>query len=76
MNTEKGFIRLIIILVILGVVLTIMGYNPVTLWNMFVIPVLSFIWGIIVWFVDFLVSLIREGGEAFDKILNVFGLNR
>lgn len=76
MNKERGFVRIIIILIVLGVVLTLLGYNPVVLWEQFVMPILSIVWGIIVLLVDFLVTLLRGAGKYFDSLLSMLGLER
>ena len=75
MNKEKGFVRIIIILVIIGVIMTLLGYNPVVLWDSVIMPVLAFIWGIVVWFVDFVVGLLRNAGDAFDKLLGILNID-
>jgi hypothetical protein len=75
MNKEKGFIRIIIILIIIGVIMTFLGFNPLKLWDYVILPVVEFIWGIIVWFVDFVVGLLRNAGSSFDKLLNILNIN-
>lgn len=71
-NTQNsGFIRLILLVIIVLVIMSFYGYNPQVLWMDFILPVILFVWGIIVWIVSFLVGLIKAGWAAVEVVLNI-----
>jgi len=70
-NQKGGFIRIIILLVIILVVGQFLGYSPANLLNNFFIPIFNIVWDIIVFVVNMMVTALREGYAALEKLGNL-----
>lgn len=67
-NTRGGFIRFIILLIIVLVIAQLLGYGPLEFVTKIIIPGVIIAWHIILLIVNFLVELLREGYTAFFEI--------
>lgn len=57
MNTQRGFIRIMVILIVLVVLLYIADLGPINLWNQFILPVLKDVWEILKSIISFLTEV-------------------
>jgi hypothetical protein len=71
-NKQKGFIQIIILLIIIAVVAYLMGFDPSKLWSSFIYPILAFIWTAILWVAQLFANIIKVGLEALNTLLNIF----
>jgi ABC-type uncharacterized transport system permease subunit len=71
-NYSRGFISTIFIIIVVLIVASFFGFGPQTILNDFILPIFSFIWGIIVWIVNFVVAIIKAAINAFNSITNIF----
>jgi ABC-type uncharacterized transport system permease subunit len=55
---EKGFIHIIIIVIIGVVALAYFGFDPVSIWENIVLPIIQGIWNIFIMLLSFLVNII------------------
>jgi hypothetical protein len=69
-NNQRGFIRFIILLIVILVVAQLMGYGPIEFFSKVIIPGTIFAWKLILLLVNFLVELLRYGYAAFLKLSN------
>lgn len=69
-NKQRGFIRFIILLIIVLVIAQLLGYGPLEFITKIIIPGIIIAWKIILLIVNFLVELLREGYTAFLKLTN------
>jgi len=58
MNTQKGYLGLIIVLVVAIFFLIVLGYNPMTLWQGSIVPILESVWSIIGNAIVFLIEVV------------------
>jgi len=70
-NNQKGFIQIIVLLIVILVIAGLVGYSPTTVWN-YISHVFFFVWGIITIIIEFLIELIRNGVDAVENIKNLF----
>jgi len=68
-KNNRGIIGLLIVIVIAVILLSILGYNPVQIWNNTVIPILGSLWGILKGVIDFVI-------EVALWIVDKFGLKK
>ena len=59
LNNKKGFVRLIVVLIIILVLLSLVGIDPVFVWNNFFRPIFGFIGNIILSVANWLTSVLR-----------------
>ncbi len=71
-NKDRGFVRLIIILIIVLLIAAFMGYTPNQVWDNAIFPVISFIWKAVVLFVNFLINILKDAGLSLTKIIKFF----
>ena len=74
MNTSKdatgqnrGFLRIILILIILLVIISLLGLDAGKIWNNIFAPLFMFIGDLIVGIANFLVSLLRYVWAIFER---------
>ncbi|HRY30952.1 MAG TPA: hypothetical protein P5328_00975 [Candidatus Paceibacterota bacterium] len=70
-GNSRGFIRLIILLIVILVIASLLGFSPQYVWTNYLAPIFGFIWRLIVAFAGFLVKLLKAAGEAFDYLLDL-----
>jgi hypothetical protein len=58
MEKNKGFIHIIIIVIIGVVALAYFGFNPVSIWENMVLPIIEGIWNIFISLISFLVKIV------------------
>jgi len=68
---EKGFIKLILLIIVILVVLSFNGFDPQTIWEDYIVKGIVFVWSIISWAVDILVGLIKAALASFEIIGNI-----
>jgi len=66
-NSEQGFIQFIIIIIGAVIALLYLGFDPVTIWNNAILPLLASAAKIFVVIVDFLVNITVSLFGAFSK---------
>lgn len=69
-NNQRGFIRAIILLIVILVIAQLLGYGPIEFLTKVVFPAIVIGWNIIILIVNFLVELLRDGYTAILKLTN------
>lgn len=69
-NNQRGFIRFIILLIVILVVAQLLGYGPIEFFSKIIIPGIIIAWKLISLLVTFLVELLRSGYAAFLELSN------
>jgi hypothetical protein len=69
-NNQRGFIRFIILLIVVLVVAQLLGYGPIEFFSKVIIPGIIIAWKLISLLVNFLVELLRNGYAAFIELSN------
>lgn len=67
-----GFITMIVLIIVILIIASFYGFGPQVILNEFILPVVSFIWGVIVWVVNLLVGLIKSAINAFNTLVRIF----
>ena len=68
LNENRGFLRIIVTLVVILVILSILGFDPNKVWFSFFRPIFVFIGNIILITANWLISLLRN---AFGAVSNL-----
>ena len=69
-NTENGgFIKLIILLIVILVVAGIYGFSPQHVWTNYLAPIFIFIWNVIAALAGFMVKALKAGWGAFNYLV-------
>jgi len=58
MENNKGFIHIIILVIIGVVVLAYFGFDPVSIWENIVLPIINGIWKIFIFLMTFIVETV------------------
>lgn len=69
-NNQRGFIRAIILLIVVLVIAQLLGYGPLEFITKIIIPGIIMAWKVIMLIVNFLVELLRDGYAAAIKLTN------
>jgi hypothetical protein len=69
---SRGFISTIVLIIVILIIASFYGFGPNKILNEFIMPVLKFIWGIIVWIVNFVVAILSAAINAFKAIGGLF----
>jgi len=69
-NKQRGFVRFIILLIVVLVIAQLAGYNPIELWNNIVWPVILFGWKVILIVVNLLVDILRKAYTTIIGLVN------
>ena len=67
-NQQKGFLRLIVLIIVILLVLSFLVFNPEEIWNDYIVKAIAIIWGIILWAVNILKGLVEAGMSAFESL--------
>ncbi|MEY2641004.1 MAG: hypothetical protein RL150_397 [Candidatus Parcubacteria bacterium] len=59
-SSERGFFKLIAIIIIAAAVLAFLGYNPKVLWDSYAVPAIIWAWNIIYAVIVFIIDLITS----------------
>jgi hypothetical protein len=59
-NNSRGFIRFIIFIIIIAVLLSIFGINPLTLWTDVIVPILTVIWESLLAIITFTLGILES----------------
>ena len=70
-KSESGFLKLLVLIVIALIVLSFLGFNIESLWSDFVFPIVETIWNILVWFANFLYTLIKVGFNSIGVMVDL-----
>lgn len=60
MTKEKGFIHIIILVIIGVVVLAYFGFNPVSIWENLVLPIIQGIWNFFILLLTFIIETVSS----------------
>ena len=60
MKQEKGFIHLIILIIIGVVALAFFGFDPVSIWENVVLPIVQGIWDIFIYLITFIIEIVSK----------------
>lgn len=60
MIKQKGFIHIIIIVIIGVVALAYFGFDPVSIWENLILPIIQGIWNIFIFLITFLVETVSK----------------
>jgi hypothetical protein len=72
LGQNRGFIRIIILIIVILVIGSFFGLNFDSFWNNILAPIVAFVWGLVVVIANFLSALLRAGIAGFDNISNLF----
>ena len=67
-NNQKGFIKLIVLIIIVLVIGQLLGFGPVDLFNKVIIPGLAICWKIILLIVHLIVKAIQEASNSVSNV--------
>jgi len=70
-ESEGGFLKLIVLIVIALIVLNFLGFNIESLWSDFILPIVSVIWNICVWFANVLYGLLKVGFASIGAVVDI-----
>lgn len=59
-HNERGFFKLIAIIIIAAAVLAFLGYNPKVLWDAYAVPAILWAWEILYAVITFIIELIMN----------------
>jgi len=57
---KRGFIHIIIMTVVGVVILAILGFDPVSVWENIVLPIIQGIWNIFLLLITFIVKIVSK----------------
>ena len=60
MKDNKGFIHIIILVIIGVVILAYLGFDPVSIWEDLVLPIINGIWRIFIFLITFIVETVSS----------------
>ncbi len=66
-----GFIKIIIILIIILVIASFYGFSPNYVWGHYLAPIFSFIWDVIVALAGFLVKILKAAWGTFNYLIGL-----
>lgn len=67
-NGQRGFIRFIVLIIIVLVIGQLLGYGPVDLFNKVIIPVLAILWKVILLIVHLIVKAIQQASDSVSNV--------
>jgi len=67
-NNQRGFIKFIVLIIIVLVIGQLLGFGPVDLLNKVIIPGLAICWKIILLFVHLIVKAIQEASNSVSNV--------
>lgn len=67
-NNQRGFIKFIVLIIIVLVIGQLLGYGPVDLFNKVIIPGLAICWKIILLIVHLIVKAIQEASKSVSNV--------
>jgi hypothetical protein len=59
-SNERGFFKLIAIIIIAAAVLAFLGYNPKVLWDSYAVPAILWAWNVVYAIIVFIIELITS----------------
>jgi len=71
-KSEKGFLKLLVLIVVALIILNFLGFNIESLWFDFVFPIIDTVWKTLVWFANVLYGLIKIGFNSIELIVDIF----
>jgi hypothetical protein len=67
LNNKDGFIKQLILLIIVVIILSYFGLNPLVLWNDYAVPAILWIFGILFKVISFLIEIIMYLVRLFTE---------
>jgi len=67
-NNQRGFIKFIVLIIIVLVIGQLLGYGPVDLFNKVIIPVLAILWKVILLIVHLIVKAIQQASNSVSNV--------
>ena len=67
-NNQSGFIRFIVLIIIVLVIGQLLGFGPVDLLNKVIIPGLEIVWNIIILIVHLIVKAIQQASNTVSGV--------
>lgn len=64
-GSQRGFFRIIGIIIIAAIVAVFLGYNPMDLWTNYGLPALQWIWNIFIAIISFAIEIIMKAVNIF-----------
>jgi hypothetical protein len=71
-ESEAGFLKLIVLIVIALIVLNFIGFDINNLWGDYIFPILESGWNILVWIANFLYGFVKIFFNAVILIIDFF----
>lgn len=68
---QKGFIKIIVVLVIIIIIANLLGFGPDTVWNNAILPLVQFMWKIAIWVAGVLKPILNIFIIAFDILIDL-----
>lgn len=57
---EQGFFKILLIIIIAAAIATFMGYNPLAIWDLYIVPVLVWLWDVLYKIISFLIEIVMS----------------
>jgi len=70
-ESEKGFFKLLVLIVVALIILNFLGFNTESLWSDFIFPIIDTVWKVLVWFANVLYGLIKIGFNSIELIVDI-----
>lgn len=64
-GSQRGFFRIIGLIIIAAIILAFLGYNPITLWTQYGLPAFQWIWNIFLAIISFAIEIIMKAVNIF-----------
>lgn len=63
-NDDRGFFKLIAIIIIAAAILTFLGYNPLMLWDSYAVPAILWVWDVLYTIIVFIINVVTAAVNA------------
>ncbi len=67
-KSQRGFIRFIVLIIIVLVIGQLLGYGPVEFFNKVIIPIVEILWKVILLIVHLIVKAIQEASNIVSRV--------
>lgn len=64
-ETNRGFFKLIALIIIAAIIASFMGYNPLVLWNEYAVPAIIWVWEVFYAIIVFVIEIIMKAVNIF-----------
>ena len=64
-GSQRGFLQIIVIVIIITIILAFLGYNAKDVWLQYVLPIFQWVWNIFITIISFVIDIVM-------KVVNMF----